>query len=119
MEEIKALLGNLKDNDWWVRKETAGKLLAYPEELHLSDLEKRLRNEDAVLRNASMKTYTELGERGEDNDVRAEVALAIGRLRTPEAAEVLQALSRDPVEEVQAAALISLRNSERDVYHQC
>jgi HEAT repeat protein len=55
----------------------------------------------------------------EDNEVRAEVALAIGRLRTPEAAEVLQALSRDPVEEVQAAALISLRNSERDVYHQC
>ena len=53
----------------------------------------------------------------EDKEVRAEVALAIGKLRTPEAAEALQALSRDPVEEVQAAALLSLRNSEREIYN--
>jgi len=51
----------------------------------------------------------------EDDEVRAEVALAIGSLRTPEVLETLQTLSRDPVEEVRAAALLSLRNSEREV----
>ena len=51
----------------------------------------------------------------EDDEVRAEVALAIGSLRTPEVPETLQTLSRDPVEEVRAAALLSLRNSEREV----
>jgi HEAT repeat protein len=51
----------------------------------------------------------------EDDEVRVEVALAIGSLRTPEVPETLQMLSRDPVEEVRAAALLSLRNSEREV----
>jgi len=54
----------------------------------------------------------------ENDEVRAEVALAIGSLRTPEVPEALQALSRDPVEEVRAAALLSLRNSEREVQDQ-
>jgi HEAT repeat protein len=49
----------------------------------------------------------------EDEEVRTEVALAIGSLRTPEAAETLLALSRDPAEEVREAALLSIRMSER------
>jgi HEAT repeat protein len=53
----------------------------------------------------------------EDNEVRAEVALAISRLKTPEAAEALRALRMDPVEEVRAAALLSLGNYEREVDH--
>ncbi|MFZ2197314.1 MAG: HEAT repeat domain-containing protein, partial [Thermodesulfovibrionales bacterium] len=54
----------------------------------------------------------------EDAEVRAEVALAIGSLRTPEVPETLQKLSRDPVGEVRAAALVSLGNSEREVQNQ-
>jgi len=203
-EEIRLLLGNLRDTDWWVRKETIGRLLDYPENMYLSDLEEWLRNgEDALLRNASMEVFKELGDRAlgslgrllkdedvdarifaanvlgdikeptalggladalqdpddnvriapeivkamkkpgknngvlakvlsmigekealmlfandEDDEVRTEVALAIGSLRTPGVPEALQRLSRDPVEEVRAAALLSLRNSEREVQNQ-
>ena len=79
-------------------------------------LEKALRNKGILAKVLSM-----LGENSslvlfagdEDDEVRTEVALAIGSLRTPEAAEALQALSRDRSEEVRAAALLSMRNSER------
>jgi HEAT repeat protein len=53
-----------------------------------------------------------------DDEVRTEVALAVGPLRTPEVREALQTLGRDPVEEVRAAALLSLGNFEREVQGQ-
>ncbi len=119
LEEIKALLGNLKDHDWWVRKETAGKLLAYPEELYLSDLEKWLRNgEDAILRNASMETYTELGERAldplifflrdEDSDIRILAANVLGDIKSPIALQALVRALQDPDDNVRIAAVEAL-----------
>ena len=96
MEEIRVLLNNLKNSDWWVRKETIRKLLDYPENLYLSDLEEWLRNgEDALLRNASMETFKELGERAlgslvcllrdEDVDVRIFAANVLGDIMKPAA----------------------------------
>ena len=37
MEDTRVLLNNLKNRDWWVRKETTRKLLDYPENLYLSE----------------------------------------------------------------------------------
>jgi HEAT repeat protein len=51
----------------------------------------------------------------EDEEVRTEVALAIGSLRTPAASDALLALSRDPVLEVREAALLSIRMSGGDL----
>ena len=97
MEEIRVLLNNLKNSDWWIRKETIRKLLDYPENLYMSDLEEWLRNgEDALLRNASMETFKELGERAlgslgcllrdEDVDVRIFAANVLGDIMDPAAA---------------------------------
>ena len=119
MDEIRALLGNLKDNDWWVRKETARKLLAYPEELYLPDLEKWLRNgEDAILRNASMETYKELGERAlgplvyflrdEDSDVRIFSANVLGDIKSPMALQALVKAMQDPDDNVRIAVIEAL-----------
>jgi hypothetical protein len=56
MKKIKVLLNNVKDSDYRVRKENIRKLLNYPDDLYLSDLEECLRNgEDALLINVSMR----------------------------------------------------------------
>ena len=113
------MLGNLKDNDWWVRKETARKLLAYHEDLYLSDLEKWLRNgKDAVLRNASMETYKELGERAlgplvfflgdEDSDVRIFAANVLGEIKSPAALQALVKALQDPDDNVRSAVIEAL-----------
>src|SRR5574340_919399 len=107
MEEIRVLLGNLKNRDWWVRKDTIRKLLDYPEDLYLSDLERWLRNgEDALLRNAAMEIYRELGERAlgslvfllrdEDSDVRIFSANVLGDIRDSAALGALIAALQDP-----------------------
>ena len=64
MQEIQEILNKLKDNNWWVRKNTIENLLAYPEDSYLSVLEEWLRNgDDALLRNAAMEAFRTLGER--------------------------------------------------------
>jgi HEAT repeat protein len=119
LEEIKALLNNLRDDDWWVRKETVRKLLAYPEDLYLSDLEKWLRNgEDAILRNASMETYKELGERAllslvfflrdEDSDVRIFAANVLGDIKSPIALQALVKAVQDRDDNVRIAVVEAL-----------
>lgn len=119
MEEIKALLNNLKDSDWWVRKETIRKLLDYPEDQYLSDLEEWLRNgEDALLRNVSMEAYKELGERAlgslifllrdEDPDVRIFSANVLGDIKEREALQALVDALDDPEDNVRAASAEAL-----------
>jgi HEAT repeat protein len=49
----------------------------------------------------------------EDAEVRVEAALAAGSLQTDDAFEVLLRLEKDPVEEVSAAARVSLKNYGR------
>jgi HEAT repeat protein len=117
--EIRALLNRLKDSDWWVRKETIRKLLDYPEALYVSDLKEWLRNgEDALLRNASMETFRELGERAlaslafllmdEDVDVRIFAANVIGDIKDPAALGALAGALHDPVDNVRIAAAEAL-----------
>jgi HEAT repeat protein len=119
LKEIRALLGKLKDNDWWVRKESARKLLAYQEDLYLPDLEKWLRNgEEAVLRNAAMETYKELGERGmgplvsflgdEDSDIRIFAANVLGDIKSPIALQALVKALQDPDDNVKIAVVEAL-----------
>lgn len=119
MEEIMALLSNLKNSDWWVRKETIGKLLDYPEEMYLSELEEWLRNgNDALQRNASMEAFKELGERAlgslvcllkhEDVDVRILSANVLGNIKEPSALGGLIVALQDPDENVRIAAAEAL-----------
>lgn len=119
MEEIRVLLNDLKNTDWWVRKETIRKLLDYPESLYLSDLEVWLRNgEDALLRNASMEIFKELGERAlvslgcllkdEDVDVRIFAANVLGDIMNPSALEDLVVALRDPDDNVRIAVAEAL-----------
>lgn len=119
MEEIKVLLNNLKDSDWWVRKENIRKLLDYPEDLYLFDLEEWLRNgEDALLRNVSMETYKELGERAlgslifllrdEDSDVRIFSANVLGDIKEPAALCSLVGALHDPDDNVRIAVTEAL-----------
>lgn len=64
MEEIHALLKELKSADWWVRSNAMKTLLGYPEAAYLPFLEEALRNhENANLRNASMDFYRSLNGR--------------------------------------------------------
>jgi HEAT repeat protein len=118
-EELRVLLDNLKHSDWWVRKETIRKLLDYPEEMYLTILEEWLRNgEDALLRNASMEAYKELGERAlgslgyllkdEDSDVRIFSANVLGDIKEPSALGVLVAALQDPDENVRIAVAEAL-----------
>ena len=82
-------------------------------------MEKPSKNKVALAKVLSMMGEKEslmLFADDEDDEVRTEVALAIGALRTPQAAEMLQTLSRDPSEEVRTAALLALKNSERQVH---
>jgi HEAT repeat protein len=119
MEEIMALLSNLKNSDWWVRKETIGKLLDYPEEMYLSDLEEWLRNGNDVLqRNASMEAFKELGVRAlgslvcllkdEDVDVRIFSANVLGDIKEPSALGSLVVALQDPDENVRVAVAEAL-----------
>jgi HEAT repeat protein len=119
MEEIKVLLKDLKNSDWWIRKETIRKLLNYPEDLYLADLEKLLRNgEDALSRNASMETYKELGERAlgslifllrdEDSDVRIFSANVLGDIKNPAALGALVNTLQDPDDNVRTAVAEAL-----------
>ena len=118
-EEIRVLLNELKNSDWWVRRETIRKLLVYPENLYLSDLEEWLRNgEDALLRNASMELFKELGERAlgslgcllrdEDVDVRIFAANVLGDImNTAALADLVEALN-DPDDNVRIAVAEAL-----------
>ena len=119
MEDIRGLLSNLKNSDWWIRKETIRKLLDYPENLYLSELEEWLRNgEDALLRNASMETFKALGGRAlgslgcllrdEDVDVRIFAANVLGDIMNPAAlADLVEAL-KDPDDNVRIAVAEAL-----------
>lgn len=118
-EEIRVLLNELQNSDWWVRRETIRKLLDYPENLYMSDLEEWLRNgEDALLRNASMETFKELGERAlgplgcllrdEDADVRIFAANVLGDImNTAALADLVEAL-KDPDDNVRIAVAEAL-----------
>jgi HEAT repeat protein len=119
MEEIKVLLNSVKSSDWWVRKESIRKLLDYPEDLFLADLEAWLRNgEDALSRNASMETYRELGERAlgslvfllrdEDADVRIFSANVLGDIRESSALGALVTALQDPDDNVRIAVAEAL-----------
>jgi len=119
MEEIRVLLNNLKNSDWWVRKENIRKLLDYPEDMYLCDLEEWLRNgEDALARNASMEAYKELGERAlgslifllrdEDPDVRIFSANVLGDIKEREALQALVEALDDPDDNVRAASAEAL-----------
>ena len=118
-EEIRLLLGNLRDTDWWVRKETIGRLLDYPENMYLSDLEEWLRDgNDALKRNASMEAFKELGERAlgflvrllkdEDVDVRILSANVLGDIKEPSALGGLIVALKDPDENVRIAVAEAL-----------
>lgn len=61
MPEIQGLLNNLKNSNWWVRKNSIENLLAYPEDSYLAVLEEWLKDDDALLRNSSMEAYRALG----------------------------------------------------------
>ncbi|OGW40357.1 MAG: hypothetical protein A2Y97_10540 [Nitrospirae bacterium RBG_13_39_12] len=119
MEEIKVLLNNVKDSDYWVRKENIRKLLDYPEDLYLSDLEGWLRNgKDALLINVSMETFRALGKRAlgslvfllrdEDSDVRNYAATVLGDIKDPVALESLVGALQDHDENVRIAAAEAL-----------
>jgi HEAT repeat protein len=92
MQEIQEILNKLKDNNWWVRKNTIENLLAYPEDSYLSVLEEWLRNgDDALLRNAAMEAFRTLGGKAvrslisllkdEDSDVRVFAANILGDIK--------------------------------------
>jgi HEAT repeat protein len=119
MEEIKVLLSDLRNSDWWLRKETIRKLLDYPEDLYLADLEGLLRNdEDALSRNASMETYKELGKRAlgslifllrdEDSDVRIFSANVLGDIKDPAVLGALVTSLQDPDDNVRIAVAEAL-----------
>ena len=119
LEEIRVLLNDLRSSDWWVRKETIRKLLDYPENLYMSDLEEWLRNgEDALLRNVSMETFKELGQRAfgslgcllmdEDVDVRIFAANVLGDIMNPAALGALVGALKDPEENVRIAVAEAL-----------
>lgn len=119
MDEIRELLNNLKNSDWWVRKEAIGKLLDYPENMYLPDLEEWLRNgDDALQRNASMEAFKELGDRAlgplvsllkdEEVDVRIFSANVLGDIKEPTALGDLVIALQDPEENVRVAVAEAL-----------
>lgn len=119
MEDIRALLNNLKHSDWWIRKENIRKLLDYPENLYIADLKEWLRNgEDALMRNASMETFKALGTRAlgslgcllrdEDTDVRIFAANVLGDIMDPVAVEGLVEALKDPDDNVRIAVAEAL-----------
>jgi HEAT repeat protein len=92
MQNIREVLNNLKAEDWWVRKNVIEDLLAYPEDLYLSDLEKWLRNDDnALLRNTAKEIYKSLGTKAlkslipllddNDNDIRIFASNILGDIK--------------------------------------
>lgn len=89
MREVQGILNDLKNSDWWIRKDIIKGLLDYPEDLYINVLEDWLREgDDALLRNISMEAYRALGKRSlksliallreEDADVRVFAANVLG-----------------------------------------
>ena len=119
MKEVRALLNNVIDGDWWVRRENTRKLLDYPEDLYLADLEGWLRNgENALLRNTAMEIYRELGDRAlgslvymlrdEDSDVRIFSANVLGDIKDSAALGSLINGLQDPDDNVRVAVAEAL-----------
>ncbi|MDO9287610.1 MAG: HEAT repeat domain-containing protein [Thermodesulfovibrionales bacterium] len=119
MQEIQEILNKLKDNNWWVRKNTIENLLAYPEDSYLSILEEWLRNgDDALLRNAAMEAFRTLGEKAvrslisllkdKDPDVRIFAANVLGDIGDAEAFSALIPALDDPDVNVKIASAEAL-----------
>ena len=119
MQEIQEILNKLKDNNWWVRKNTIENLLAYSEDSYLSVLEEWLRNgDDALLRNAAMEAFRTLGGRAvrslilllkdKDPDVRIFAANVLGDIRDAEALSSLIPALDDPDVNVKIASAEAL-----------
>jgi HEAT repeat protein len=125
MQEIQGLLNELKSDDWWIRKNTIGKLLAYPEALYAGVLEGWLKKGgDALLRNASMEAFKALGTRSlgslasllrdKDADARILAANVLGEIKGEEPFGILAAAFGDPDENVRMAVTEALgKNGDR------
>ncbi len=63
-EEVRELLAELPERDWWGRQEIISSIVALPGTEYLPYLEEGLRNhEDADIRNSAMEVYRALGSR--------------------------------------------------------
>ncbi|MBI5640141.1 MAG: HEAT repeat domain-containing protein [Nitrospirae bacterium] len=119
MQEVQELLLGLQSSNWWVRKERIEKLLGYPEGLYMSVLEAWIKkDDDALLRNASMEAYRALGRRSlnslvsllqeDDADVRIFSANLLGDIKDSNSLPALIEAMADPDDNVRIAAAEAL-----------
>ncbi len=119
MQEIQGILDNLKNSNWWVRKNIIENLLAYPEDYYLPVLEEWLRNgDDALLRNAAMEAFRALGGKAlkslvsllkdKDPDVRIFAANMLGDIKDAISLQALLSALNDPADNVRIASAESL-----------
>ncbi|MDP2167529.1 MAG: HEAT repeat domain-containing protein [Thermodesulfovibrionales bacterium] len=120
MDDTQYLLDELKNPDWWVRRNAIKGLLTRPEDAYLPFLESALRNhEDATLRNASMEFFKAMGSRalpslirliGDDADEEARLFAAnlLGDIRDGTALSVLMPALKDPDTNVRIASAEAL-----------
>ena len=115
-DEIRTLLDDLRDRDWWIRQETISKLICYPPEAYVPEITEWLRNDqDALARNASMEMFRGMGSGAlgpllsllgdPDADVRIFSANVLGDLQEPASLEALGSALRDPDGNVRTAAV--------------
>jgi len=117
--DIENLLRDLGSGEWWIRNRAINSLLDYPEDTYIDFIERALKNhDDAIIRNAAMEFYSQLGKRAltsllrllrdEDKEIRIFAANLLGDIRDKEATGPLIERLEDPDVNVRMAAAEAL-----------
>jgi HEAT repeat protein len=115
MTELHKFLRGLHERDWWKRRKTITRLIAYPEQELREHLEEGIRNHaDADIRNASMEVFRALGPRAipslvslskdPDPEVRLFTANILCEIKDKAALPVLFTLMKDTEVNVRSSA---------------
>jgi len=113
--EVKKLLKDLPDRDWWGRQKIIARLTAHDEEEYIDHLEQSIRNHDSAdVRNTAMEVYKALGSRAfpslssllkeQDPEVRLFAVNIICQIGDRKGLPLLLSAVRDKDENVRCAA---------------